>query len=301
MKDNDFDKAGRACLHLDPPGMLRWLMPKLSSACSFQRWADTRTIAFPGEPDRTLDTVAEVREAGLLLRWWLVVVELQSALNDEIFGRLLEYLGRLWRDLRPQHPPHQRYGVAAALINFTGKGKNSQDYRVPGTNARCCLRIEERNLAEFNAERTLRRIASGEWTRAILPFVPLMKGGAKERIIARWKQIAEGEPDGWRRDYYAGMALVFSDLTGCRPVWKRELEGWNVKRSEQVLEWQAEARVETRVEDILKVLRLRFGPDLPSEVEQHIRATMDGEKLDRWLEAAVKARTLNKFRQAMET
>ena len=70
-----------------------------------------------------------------------------------------------------------------------------------------------------------------------------------------------------------------------------------MKRSESVMEWQAEARAE----DILKVLRLRLGPELPEAVEQRIRAATDSEQLDRWLEAAVRSRTLNKFRQAMET
>jgi hypothetical protein len=73
-----------------------------------------------------------------------------------------------------------------------------------------------------------------------------------------------------------------------------------MKRSESVMEWQAEARAEARAEDVIKVLRLRLGPDVPAEVEERIRATTNLEQLDRWLEAAVRARTLNKFRQAME-
>jgi hypothetical protein len=74
-----------------------------------------------------------------------------------------------------------------------------------------------------------------------------------------------------------------------------------VKRSAQVMEWQAEAEAKARAEDVIKVLRLRFGPELPVEVEERIRAAANLDRLDRWLEAAVKARTLNKFRQAMET
>jgi hypothetical protein len=37
---------------------------------------------------------------------------------------------------------------------------------------------------------------------------------------------------------YAGLTLVFADLTGCRAVWKEALEGWNVQVSQQVLEWR---------------------------------------------------------------
>ena len=98
---------------------------------------------------------------------------------------------------------------------------------------------------------------------------------------------------------------MFADLAERGEIWRQALEGWNVKRSEQVMEWQAEARTEAeakaRAEDVLKVLRLRFGPDLPGDVEERIRTTTNLDQLDRWLEAAVKARTPNKFRQAMET
>jgi len=117
MSDNDFDKAGRACFKLDPPGMLRWLLPGLIPACVFQRWADARTIAFPGEPERTCDTVAELLQAGNPPVWWLLVIELQSELDEEMFGRLLEYLGRLWRYARTPEQSQPRYNVAAALVN----------------------------------------------------------------------------------------------------------------------------------------------------------------------------------------
>jgi hypothetical protein len=67
------------------------------------------------------------------------------------------------------------------------------------------------------------------------------------------------------------------------------------------MEWQAEAEAKAKAEYILKVLRLRFGTELPSEVDDRIRATSDLEQLDRWLAGAVQARTLNKFRQALDT
>jgi len=159
------------------------------------------------------------------------------------------------------------------------------------------LRIVEKNVAGDSAERTLRRIASGDWTRALLPLIPLMRGGKNVAIIHQWKRVAEAEPDERKRDAYASLALVFSDVTKCRPIWTRELEGWNVKRSEQVMEWQAEAKAD----DVIKILRLRFRTELPMEVEQRVRASTDLEQLDRWLQAAVQARTLNKFRQALET
>jgi hypothetical protein len=296
MNDNDFDKAGRAWLRLDPPALLRWLMPGLISDCVFQRWADTRTIAFPGEPDRTCDTVAELLQLGAPPLWWLLVLELQSDLDEEMFGRLLEYLGRLWRGLRPLETPRQRYRIVAAVVNFTGTGRTSRDFRLPGTKARTCLRIVEKNVAGENAQRTLQRLASGQGPLALLPLIPLMRGGDNAVIIRKWKAVAETEPDERRRDQYAGLARVFADLAARGEIWRNELEGWNMKRSASVMEWQAEARVE----DILEVLQLRFGTELPADLVQRIRATTDLAQLKSWLAAAVKARSLNKFRQAME-
>jgi hypothetical protein len=46
--------------------------------------------------------------------------------------------------------------------------------------------------------------------------------------------------------------------------------------------------------------QLRFGPDLPAEMEERLRGTADFDQLDRWLEAAVRARTLKKIQQSLE-
>jgi hypothetical protein len=89
-------------------------------------------------------------------------------------------------------------------------------------------------------------------------------------------------------------------VVGIASFWTRELEGWNVKRSEQVMEWQAEARAEARAEDVLEVLQLRFHAELPEDLVTRIRSTTDLALLKRRLAAAVQARTLNKFRQALD-
>ncbi len=301
MNDNDFDKAGRAWLRLDPSGLLRWLMPGLHADCVFQRWADTRTIAFPGEPDRTCDTVAELLQATQSPLWWLLVLELQSDLDEEMFGRLLEYLGRLWRSLRPLETPRQRYRIVAAVVNFTGTGRTSRDFRLPGTKARTCLRIVERNVAGENAQRTLQRLAASQGPLALLPLIPLMRGGDNAAIIRKWTAVAETEPEERRRDQYAGLTRVFADLAERGEIWRNELEGWNMKRSASVMEWQAEAKLQTRIEDLIDVLQSRFGTELPSDLLQRIQSSTDVDLLKRWLEGAAKARTLNKFRQAMET
>jgi hypothetical protein len=70
---NYFDQAARYAAKLDPPGFLRWLPPGGAGGLAFDRWLDTRTLPFPGEPDRTGDTVACLRDAGSGRRWALVL------------------------------------------------------------------------------------------------------------------------------------------------------------------------------------------------------------------------------------
>ena len=132
-----------------------------------------------------------------------------------------------------------------------------------------------------------------------------MQGGAEAAIIELWKQLAQAEPDARRRADYAGLALVFAELTDCRPLWKQALEGWNVEQSLQVLEWQAEAekrglargQAEAKVADLLHVLTKRFPRAVPADVERSIRETSDLEQLNHWLDAALDAATLTAFRQ----
>jgi hypothetical protein len=58
---NPYDKSARYTAKMDPPGFLRWLLPRMmQGGYAFQRWLDTRRLPFPGEPDRTCDTVAEL-------------------------------------------------------------------------------------------------------------------------------------------------------------------------------------------------------------------------------------------------
>jgi hypothetical protein len=280
------------------------MVPELTAPLFFNGWLDTRSIPFPGDPDRTSDTVADIRDATDREGSWAMPIEFQTRPDVQLFGRLLEYLGRLWLELQPPRTSGSRLGVVAAVINLTGTAQTSRDMVPVGTGLRTCLAVAERNLRDQVASEALLRIAEGRLARCLLPFVPLMQGGAEASIIERWKQLAQAEPDARRRADYAGLALVFAELTDCRPLWKQALEGWNVEQSLQVLEWQAEAekrglargQAEAKVAGLLHVLTKRFRA-VPADVERSIRATSDLEQLDRWLDAALDAATLTAFRQ----
>jgi hypothetical protein len=297
MPANPFDQGARYTAKLDPPGFLAWLLPGTEATLTFQGWLDTRSIPFPGDPDRICDTVAALRESTNDLVAWALPIEFQTRPAGQMFGRMLEYLGRLWLERRPTNLSIDHYQVVAAVINLKGVGHTSRDIVLATTGARTCLAVVERNLRDEGAFQTLGRIAAGTTARCILPFIPLMRGGQKPGIIARWKEIAQAEQDPRRRADYAGLALVFADLTRCRAVWRRHLEGWNVEVSMQVLEWQEQAALRTKKDDVLRVLRKRLDSAIPAELEGTIRGASDPKQLDRWLDAAAGSSTLTEFRR----
>jgi hypothetical protein len=70
-----------------------------------------------------------------------------------------------------------------------------------------------------------------------------------------------------------------------------------VEQSVQDLEWQAEAARRAKIEALLRVLRKRFPPAVPADIENVIQTTTDPEHLNRWLEDAAGASTLAAFRR----
>jgi flagellar biosynthesis/type III secretory pathway protein FliH len=77
-----------------------------------------------------------------------------------------------------------------------------------------------------------------------------------------------------------------------------------VKISQQVLEWQAEARAEGRAEGrtegqaeaLLQLVEFRFPGSISSELAAEIRALRDVEQLKKGIAAAVAANSLDEFR-----
>jgi len=297
MARNVYDQAARYVAKLDPAGFLRWLL-RMASVL-FHRWLDTRQLPFPGEADRICDTVACLEDP--TTPGVLSAVPIEFALEPEadLFGRLLSYLGLLWLAERPSAQRGARYKVCAAVVNLTGQGHTSQDMSLAAM--RTCLKVEERDLAGEDAATVLAEIASGAAPACLLPFVPLMQGGAEAGIIQQWVQLASAEPDAKLRGDYGGLAKVFAEAANCRAIWQQALQGWNVIQSQQVLEWMAEGeakgKVEGKVDSVLRVLRARFGA-LPADLEAAIQVQSDLAQLDAWLDTASTVATLGDFRQA---
>ncbi len=308
MAVNHFDKANRYAAKLDPEAFLDWLMPGWWEFLIFVDWLDSRTIPFPGEPDRICDTVVKLIDPMKQDQVWAIAIEFQTKPDPNMFGRLLEYLGRFWIELRPSEAPQARYFVAGGVVNLTGVGTTSKTMYVQHTKVSTALEVAEKNLAEESAFETIANIASGKWRRCLLPWIPLMQDGGKLSIIEQWKRLAEHESNPRRRADYAGLALVFSELTGCHDIWHKALEGWNMEQSLQVLEWQAaaerrgklEGKLEGKIEAVLHLLGRRFiDIPVPKDILERIHAIRNSDLLDRLLDEALTVPSMDEFRKSL--
>jgi hypothetical protein len=299
---NVFDQAARYAAKLNAAGFLRWLFPSLDPALVFAGWLDTRTVPFPGEPDRTCDTVASFRHPADPSRFWAAVVEFQAVPAPDARERLLEYVVTLFRALKKGLPPGVELHVVAGLLNLTGPEQPGVlEMSLPeedGVGLWHGVRL--RTMGEEDASQTLAAVAGGQIARSLLPWVPLMRGGRESANIEEWKRLAEGEPDQRRRADYAGVAVVLAELSGVRNLWKQVLEGWNVMQSQQVLEWQAEAEMRTKRNVLLRLLQLRFKTEVPADLAATVQAMTDLDTLSRWFDLAATSDSLAEFLQAVE-
>ena len=295
MPQNPFDQASRYVAKLDPPALLAWLFDG-ADAAEFRGWLDARTLPFPGDPERVCDTVAWLRERGAAVDW-AVPIEFNLEPDAAMFGRLLVYLGHLWLEQRRAENQRERYAVGAVVVNLTGRGQAGRDLQLGAMQTR--LQVIERNLAHEDAATLLDGIAAGRWSRALLPWAPLMRGGSDSAILDRWQALANAEPDASRRADYAGLAVVLAEAAGRRAVWKEALKEWNMVQSQQVLEWMAEGELGAKRQMLLRLLNKRSPPGAPAEVTNAIQASKDPEQISRWFDAAVDAASLAEFRKAM--
>src|SRR4051812_10392134 len=97
---SDFDQAGRYLIRRAPADFFAWLSPRFAAAWAFRGWLDTSALAFPGEPERVCDTVAEFAAAADPSRRLLLDVEVQSRPDVDMLERLGEYAYRLRREKR---------------------------------------------------------------------------------------------------------------------------------------------------------------------------------------------------------
>ena len=321
---NDFDRAARFAAKMEPDGFLQWLFLAVPVKLEFQVWMDTRTLPFPGEADRTCDTVAELQVSSDPRRRWAIVIEFQSEPETAMLGRLLDYQGRLYNERKGNHL------VAAALVNLTGPAlPDTLDMRLPGAEGfGLWSRVVLKTMREEDAAATLAGIAEKKLARCVLPWIPLMRGAEESSIIREWKRLARMETNSRLRSQYAVLALVFAELANRLNQWKGELEGWNMRESQVVSEWRAEGRKQGQAEGrkqgqvegrkqgqvegreqgraegqqtaLLQFLKKRFNDGMPKNVTNVIKRESNLEILARWIEQAAIAESLEDFLRVIQ-
>ena len=296
-----FDHTARRAAKREPAGFFRWLLPRLDPDLAFAGWLDTRTAPPPPESELTCDVLAEFLARERPEEPWVLVVEFQSEPRGDDLERALEYALRFRRERRPTWDPRLKYLVGGVLLNLTGPPQTDAlsmslpglpEFGLVGRVVRLAVRAEE-------AATTLERVASGELSRCVLPWVVLMRGSGEQEIIEEWKRLADLEANVQVRLDYAVDVLVFAELSDVRGQWKNALEGWNVRVSQQVQEWKNEAVVETQRSNLLLALETRGKGPVPSDLAETIQTTEDINMLSRWFRAALVANSFDEFRAAV--
>ncbi len=174
---NVYDQGARYTLRLDIPGLLPWLLqPPLAATLLFRDWLDTRSVPYPGEPDRVCDTVAALDS--LVDPHWLgaLLMDPQTRPDPRIRLRTVEYVIRLVSSLECGTRPGEWYQIVAVVLNLTGEEQDETlEMRLPGApEVGLEWTVKILCLAQMSAAETLAGIERGDWGRAVLPFVPLL-------------------------------------------------------------------------------------------------------------------------------
>jgi hypothetical protein len=295
MPPDPYDRSSHYLLRRNARALLAWLLKLRETQLEFVQWLDTRRLPWPGQPDRSCDTVAWLRDMDRHGLPWAVVVEFQFAPDPEMFGRLLVYLGQVWLELRPSDLPGDRFCVTAVVVNLTGRGNSGRQLVWPEADVETKLKPAELNLAGLRAAEVLDGVEAGSIPPVVLAWLPVMQNGAEDGIIQRWLMLAGEEADAGRRADL-GLALVFAEAAGCRALWTKALEGWNVVESQVVKQWQDEAERKAKAATLIRLLQVRYG-ELPAEITEQVRQAQQAEELDRWLVVFATATSLEQFRR----
>ncbi len=295
-----FDQAARFASQADAEVVPSRLLAASGLTLSFRDWLDTRALPLPGGADRTADLVAALTDPGTPDNPWLMVLEFQARVDADKLDVTLEEVAILRARVRHGEDRKGKYKVMAGLVYLQGRcPEDVLDMTLPdGSGTRHGARVW--NVVEDDAGRVLEAVAAGQLSWGMLFWLPLMAGGGEETIIARWKEVVSARvADRRMRGNLVGIALVFAELVGRVPAWKRGLEGFEMTESQVVNEWMSKGRAEGRLEasrqKLLDLLEGRFPGQVPGEVTRLVNEQESLALLDDWFWEAVRAFTFEQF------
>lgn len=299
-----FDQTARPLCKLDGGSFVAWALACCAPRppLTFDGWDDTRRLVRPGEPDRTNDLVALVRdEARPGGQAWLIA-EIEEEAEPGVFYRMGDYELRLGREVNPTCDPDGP-AVASLVVNLTGAQPAARlEWAWGGHGTRIAPFVVD--VAAQDAVATLERIERGEVGLTVLPFLALMKGGGTPEFVGRWKRAVEAEPDEGRRLMYRDAALTFVDLKPWSVNWLRGTEGWMERTSKYIESWErrGEERAEVRLRRafLLEVIGTKVQGPVPETIRLAVEGTNDPAILASWVTSALAANTLVEIRRAMK-
>jgi hypothetical protein len=282
---SDYDRACKAAARgVDVEGFLRWATPpSLATVYTFTGWLNTETITMPGQPDRRCDTVAGFRHRAGMKPPLALIIEFSTVPRTETLARLAEYSLRVHREVPLQRDPLVPYRVLCVLLNLTGPKQSGlwemEDDEMTGLT----LRIEARvlTLREEDATATVEAVLRGDLSRAVLPFVPLMRGADDRDLVGRWRTAGESEQDRERRGSLGFLASSFLPLVPHRSVWVEGLKGWNMEESPYWAEIRQGGRVEQTQRLLVQLMQTRLGATIAAELSPRVAQMTDLPTLER--------------------
>lgn len=160
-------------------------------------------------------------------------------------------------------------------------------------------------LRNEDAKTLLDGIAANRLSRALLAWLPLLRGSSEPGIIQLWRLLAESEPDAKIRADLGSLVKNWLRLLA-EPIplaWEQGLKGYNMIESPFMNELRQEGRQEGRIEtqrgNLFKLAQVRFHTAVPADLAAIINATSNMVDLDRWLEVVVTSNSLDEFRSAV--
>jgi hypothetical protein len=295
-----FDQATRFATDTNPQAVVDRLLRGKGVFWQFREWADTRMLRWPGNADRTADQVAALYYPAAADSPWLMVLEFQAQVDPDKMDVTLEEVAMVRNHVNHGEERKGKYRVMAALVYLCGRcPEDMLDFTLPdGTGTRHAPLIW--NIEDDDAAQILEAVAAEVLSWAMLFWVPLMAGGTNDKVIARWKEVVLATvADPVMRGNLAGIAVVFAELAGNVPAWKRGVEGLGMTESQVVNEWinqgEVKGELKTQRKNLLRLLNIRYAGLVSNEVTQLIQHQDSLELLGDWFDAAAGASSFEQF------
>ncbi|MBY0230770.1 MAG: hypothetical protein K2W96_15900, partial [Gemmataceae bacterium] len=288
-----FDQAARYAARAEPGPVLRHV---LGEGVRQEGWFDTRPLPMPGGAEREPDLVPDIEDGEGRA---LLLLEFQAQHDPEKLDITLLEAATLRVYARHGEVKDLKYRVGAALVYLKGECPDPvllMAVSGKGTLHECHVW----NVCRSKARDALDMVEAGAVSWGELFWVPLMEGGTDEDVVRRWADlVGRLAPTPEAKAALRGIALVFAELAGKVPEWRRVMGATLVTESEVVNEWMDMVRLESAKKHLRRVIQVRLPDAWTPDVEKAIADQPSLELLEAWDEAALAAESPQAFLDAL--